>query len=311
MRALSAYTSDRDAILNLGIIPSLKKRSQSQSRLDYLAWSAGLSMIAYGVRVGVRANRAEMLELCLNFLPLEWKPSSSPIVERLYSIVCSDEPGADEQASFHLYRDNQLLFRCPDRQTLLERFESDVALHVADATQKRVFVHAGVVGWGGRAILIPARSLSGKTTLVINLVRAGATYYSDEFAVIDHRGLVHPYARPLQVRECGTLRQTKRRIEELGGVEGRVPLPVGLVLLTRYKPGAKWRPRHISAGNALLGILDNTVSARRGPALALKTLKIVATQSFAVQGVRGEGGEVVDWISAHFHPQRMFPVPAE
>lgn len=308
---MSAYTSDRDAILNLGHIPTLKKKRQNLSRLDYLAWSAGLSLIAYGVRVGVRANRAEMLQQCLDYLPLGWKPSSSPIVERLYSIVCRDEPGGEGPAGFHLYRDNQLLFRGPDSQTLLERFESDIALQVADTTQKRVFVHAGVVGWGGRAILIPARSLSGKTTLVMDLVRAGATYYSDEFAVIDHRGLVHPYTRPLQVRERGSLRQTKHRVEEIGGVEGRVPLPVGLVLLTKYKPGARWRPRHISAGNALLGILDNTVSARRGPALALKTLKIVVTQSFAVRGIRGEGGEVVKWISTHFHPQRMFSVPVE
>jgi hypothetical protein len=34
-------------------------------------------------------------------------------------------------------------------------------------------------------------SYSGKTTLVSELIRAGATYYSDEYAVIDERGRVH------------------------------------------------------------------------------------------------------------------------
>jgi hypothetical protein len=31
---------------------------------------------------------------------------------------------------------------------------------------------------------------------VAELVRAGATYYSDEFAVLDSRGRVHPFPRP-------------------------------------------------------------------------------------------------------------------
>ncbi|HEX3940297.1 MAG TPA: hypothetical protein VHX11_02340, partial [Acidobacteriaceae bacterium] len=283
---------------------------RTQSKLDSLAWSAGLPFIAYGVRVGIRANSVELIQQSLGFLPLGWKPSSSLMVECLYSIVCKKESGSEKAASFHLFRNDQFLFRSSSADELFERLESDVALYVADATQKRVFVHAGVVGWGGRAILIPARSLSGKTTLVADLVRAGATYYSDEFAVIDQRGFIHPYARPLQVREPGSFRQYKRTVEEFGGTAGQVPLPVGLVLLTRYKAGSKWKPRHISAGRALLGILDNTVSARRGPALAMKTLRLVVTGSFAVQGVRGEGGEVVEWIASNFHPRRMFSTPA-
>lgn len=303
---MSAELLHRNFQLNLEHIPTRKTRNRAQSRLDSLAWSSGLSFIAYGVRVGLRSNHADILQRCLDFLPVGWKPSSSSVVECLYSIIANETAGSPPTPLFCLYKDNELLFRASSADAILERFESDVALHVADVTQKRVFVHAGVVGWGGSAILIPARSLSGKTTLVVDLVRAGATYYSDEFAVIDQRGFVHPYARPLQVRQHGSLHQRKCPVEMIGGVAGRVPLPVGLILLTRFKAGSKWHPRHISAGRAILGILDNTVSARRGPALALKTLKQVASRSFAVQGVRGEGGEVVDWISTHFHPEPIF-----
>ena len=32
------------------------------------------------------------------------------------------------------------------------------------------------------------------------LVRAGAEYYSDEFAPLDAGGLVHPFAKPLSIR---------------------------------------------------------------------------------------------------------------
>ena len=302
---------DREVSLNLEVLPSLKPRARVQSKLDSLAWTSGLSFVAYGVRVGIRSNQAHTLEECLPYLPIGWKPSTSPIVDRIYSILGDPGGSSGRNPGFYLYRDNQPLLRCNEKQDLFERLESDVALYVADTSQRRVFVHAGVVGWDSRAILIPGKSFAGKTTLVADLVRLGATYYSDEFAVLDHRGLVHPYARPLQLREDGGFRQTKRSIEDLGGIAGRVPLPVGLIILSRYKAGAKWRPRHISAGQALLGILENTVSARRGPAVALKTLKQVVSDSFAVKGYRGESREVVEWISAHFHPRQMFTASSE
>ncbi len=297
---------NHETSLHFEIIPSLKSKARTQSRLDCLNWNAGLCFAAYGVRIGIRSNRSRALEECLPYLPVGWKPSASPIVDIIYSILYEDENRHQPGAGFHLYKDGQQLFRCADKQEFLDRLESDVALHVAEATRRRVFVHAGVVGWGGHAILIPGKSFAGKTALVAALVRAGATYYSDEFAVLDQRGLVHPYARALQMRDTGGFHQTRRAVEDLGGAAGRVPLPVGLVILSRFKSGAKWRPRHISAGQALLGILDNTVSARRGPAAALKTLKQIVTHSFAVKGLRGESQEVVHWISTYFHPQRMF-----
>ena len=81
--------------------------------------------------------------------------------------------------------------------------------YVAEEARRGVFVHAGVVGWKGRALVLPGKSGAGKTTLVAELIRAGATYYSDEYAVLDERGRVHPYARPLAVRVDG--RRQRRR----------------------------------------------------------------------------------------------------
>ena len=85
----------------------------------------------------------------------------------------------------------------------MESLESDMQRFVAEMAHRRVFVHAGVVGWQGKAIIIPGRTFTGKTTMVAELVRAGATYYSDEYAVFDLQGRVHPYARPLGMRETG------------------------------------------------------------------------------------------------------------
>ena len=82
--------------------------------------------------------------------------------------------------------------------SLLTAFNKHAELLTAYRAQDCLFVHAGVVGWQGKAILIPGRSFSGKTTLVKALIEAGATYYSDEFAILDRQGLVHPYPLPLR-----------------------------------------------------------------------------------------------------------------
>src|SRR4051794_20574153 len=65
--------------------------------------------------------------------------------------------------------------------------------------------------------VIPRVSHSGKTTLVAALVRAGATYYSDEYAVFDAQGSVHPYARPLGIRDGNGDRPRRCPVQELGG----------------------------------------------------------------------------------------------
>ena len=60
----------------------------------------------------------------------------------------------------------------------------------------------------------------GKSTLVTALLRAGATYYSDEYAVIDGRGQVYPYARRLSLRATSSEPRRRCGPEEFGGGAG-------------------------------------------------------------------------------------------
>ena len=69
--------------------------------------------------------------------------------------------------------------------------------------------------------MLPAPSFGGKTTLVAALVRAGAIYYSDEFAVLDEQGFVHPYAKPLSIRGADNW-QVNHSVASLGGVVGGI-----------------------------------------------------------------------------------------
>jgi hypothetical protein len=152
-------------------------------------------------------------------------------------------------------------------------------------------VHAGVVGWNGRAIVIPGKSYSGKSTLVRELVRAGAIYYSDEYAVLDERGNVHPFARQLAMRDEN---QANRKMSflELGGKIGKRPLPVGTILVTKNRERARWRPKPLTPGLGALELLANTVTARSGQPIVLEVLTRVAKNATILKGARGDASSL-------------------
>ena len=267
-------------------------------KIDRLVWAEGLSFISYGVRIGIRANKPGILDKFLPVLPPGWKRSSSPVVERMYSVIAGGQgPRPHIRLLNIIYSGAFRLARTADLQMAIDAFESDLQLYVAEMSPRRVFVHAGVVGWRGQAVIIPGRSFSGKSTLTAELVKAGATYYSDEYAVLDEQGRVHHYARPIGIREHGEFEKaTKYAVETLGGRPGSKPLPVKLVLVSKYKPGARWRPRELSAGEGALALLANTVSARREPENALTALNHAVSDATVLKGNRGEARQVIDYI---------------
>jgi len=258
---------------------------------------AGWSILAFGVRIGVRTNRPEVLPRVSEYLPPLWKPTPVSYVERLFSLKIGGTGARRNKREFHeLFEDLEQGTRSRSLRRVLEDFERRVKIYVAEMARRRVFVHAGAVGWRGRAIIIPGRSMSGKTSLVAELVRAGATYYSDEYAVLDPRGRVHPYPQPLEIRDQFSYKQRKCRVEEIGGVTGTKPLPVGLVLVSRYKSGVRWCPRQLSAGTGVLELLANTVPARRNPEIVMTTLQAAVSEAIVVKGPRGEAAETAPLI---------------
>jgi hypothetical protein len=266
-------------------------------KVDCLGWAAGFSVRAYGVKIGIRSNRADCVDRVWRHLPHGCKVIPSAIVDRVYSIIIGEEGSTGGRRGLSLlYGDHVTLVRSVNVDEVFDRFESDLRLFVAELAHERVFVHAGVVAWRGKAIVIPGRSFSGKSTLVAELLRAGATYYSDEYAVFDKRGRVHPFPKELEMRVSNDWRQTRVAAESFGSRTGIKPISVSKILVTRYKTGTKWKPRELSDGKAVLALLANTVSARRQPEQALATLQKVVAEARTFQGARGEASELVPSI---------------
>jgi hypothetical protein len=252
---------------------------------------------AYGLRFGLRVNDATAMNVVSAAAPFGWQTALTGEVDVLYSLRVAPPSQCQGQRNFHLlYCGADLVARTPDLEAVLVAFNKHAELLTAERAQDCLFVHAGVVGWQGRAILIPGRSFSGKTTLVKALIEAGATYYSDEFAILDQQGFVHPYALPLSLRDTNGQAAGKLAVAALGGQIGREPLPVGLIVVTHYQDGARWRPHPLSAAQALLALMDNTVAARREPSFTMPILRDALLGATCIQSKRGEASRVAQAI---------------
>lgn len=259
------------------------------SRIDS---PASFSFLAYGVRCSVDVEVIELAERVSHHLPpgAELQPGGGE--GRLYSFRLhrGGDPGAGPR--YTVFIDGKPLICGVGAPAALRAFEADVQIHVAEMSPRFVFVHAGVVGWQGQAIVLPGRSFSGKTTLVAALVQLGAEYYSDEYAALDPSGGVHPYARALSIRLEDGNGVVRRSVGELGGREAEVPLPVGLVVMSRYTSQGSWQPRRMSPGRAALALLENTVPARRRPDAVIATLHQVVSKARVFSSERGEASAV-------------------
>ena len=265
-------------------------------KLDRLVWADGIAVNAYGLRIGIRVSEAWALEPLVKILPVGATPAKRPHVDYLYSVVVAGGEKSTRRRFNLIYGDAFRIGKSESFADVVEAMEQELTLFVGEASKNRVFVHAGVVGWRGRAIVLPGATMSGKSTLVEALVRAGARYYSDEYAVIDHHSRVHPFARPLSLRRQGEHRGQPVPIAEIGGREGRTPLPIGLVFFTSYETEATAEALKLTPGEALLGLLENTFSARSQTERALSVLGAITEHTPCLRGPRGEAAKAAEWL---------------
>jgi hypothetical protein len=136
-----------------------------------------------------------------------------------------------------------------------------------------LFIHAGVVAFGGRGMVLVGHSGAGKTSTVAALVRTGAAFLSDEVALLDPAtGVVMPFALPMAVkpwtrRAAGAL-PPGRSITREGGMEFWLPRNLGgtvtidtFVLLRRQEPGPCLTP--ISSAAMLLALAEHASSFKQ------------------------------------------------
>ena len=238
---------------------------------------------AYGARLAVSAPDTEVLTRIIDGLPRGWTVSAEPVTEDTvewrfavlregYGYRIKDGDGSERA--------------CPDLELAIWMLRTQMRRYIGHHAPDLVFIHSGVVAHKGLAILLPGPSFAGKSTLVAALVRAGADFYSDEFAILDSDGVVLQYREPLMIRGLHGTEEV-----DIGPVIVQPPISVGLVALAMYKPGAAWLPRRLTAAAGVLAMMEHAVPARERPAETLSTLGVALRNAVILQGERGEADE--------------------
>ena len=91
------------------------------------------------------------------------------------------------------------IWKSDDAGEIAAAFELSLYRKVADSWGAQILsLHAAAVAACDRVILFSGASDSGKSSMATKMLLEGFDYLSDEFALLDNSGRVHPFPRPLQ-----------------------------------------------------------------------------------------------------------------
>jgi hypothetical protein len=238
-----------------------------------------LVVTAFEVTVAVEVPDGFPLDSVLEGLPPDYRRRRPTTAADHAVTVTRDGPG------FAVDPDGQPPHGPLTQAQALRVAQSGLELTVAEHAVDRYVVHAGAVAVDGRAIVLPGATMAGKSTLTLALVRAGAAYLSDEFAVFDGDGRVHPYARPIAMRHgpdryVPVTRSHHRRAAELG-----------LVADLRFDALAGWSVTPLTAAGRLLALLGQSATASTRPDATMDALARASLGAAGIGGTRGPADE--------------------
>jgi hypothetical protein len=257
---------------------SIKFRSRKAQ-----ASSVSVSGAAFGLQVSLHAPDSATLDLMRSALPPSWVKGASAEIEMRFGVTTEDHTEYDLTFNGRPAVENQPL------DFLIEMLPGLVRKYVASTAPELVFIHAGAVAHKGRGIVIPGKSFSGKTTLVAALVRAGAQYYSDEYAVITRNGQLIPYAQDLSMRmTAGERQQTPTNVSAFGGTAAQEPVEIGFLILTEYRSSAAWQPTELTVAQGVVEALGHAEPIQDRPMETIKAISLALSGATVLQGRRGD-----------------------
>src|SRR5438874_11027929 len=118
---------------------------------------------SYGVAIAIETNSGEILENAV-------RTAKSALLDKLAPI---EKTRNNQSFRFHLdpngvcriFQNGESMTESLPDHRFWKYFNSLVRIVVAEHAKSMVFVHAGVVGWRGKAIVYPGNSFYGKTHL--------------------------------------------------------------------------------------------------------------------------------------------------
>jgi hypothetical protein len=264
-------------------------------------WSEQIDVVVAGVRCTLDIEPAELVADLSRVLPGPVGPqvhAAGPELRLSVESAGSRHQDGGGAATYRLFDAGRPVTGACSAAHVVDALEHHVRIWVSAQAPDCLLVHAGVVVWDGRAIVLPGPSGSGKSTLVLALTDAGAEYASDDVAVVDSAGTVWPWPRPLRMRAAGGHGDvaphpwpgpTPRKAARTG-------VPVGAIVVAPHRPDATWDVRPLGPALTTSHLLCNTPCARTRSAFALARCAALVRQAPGYAGVRGDAALAADRI---------------
>lgn len=167
--------------------------------------------------------------------------------------------------------------------------ESSLGHFAASHLQVDVAIHAALIRAGDQLVMLPAPSLSGKTSMCVAARQAGYEVLGDEYVLVNpSTGSISTWSRDMRIRAQGAWR--KEAIDRNSG-----PLQVTLVAFLRFvkhvaSDGDPLNYRMLSPGELAVELISNCVSVQYRPEDSLAAAMALARNAPGILGERGEAG---------------------
>lgn len=184
-----------------------------------------------------------------------------------------------QEALLSLEQDGYVALTGREPRTTLEFLRERLHDHLARNAKGHLILRAGVVTWGGTALLLAGPRLSGMSTLIEALSSRGAVRYSDQLAIFDESLQVIPYQGDPKAQQDAA------------------PCPIGLIATLPYLPDTPAEHSHQSGGQATMALLPlATVLEQSQTPTVLATLAGICRKARFLKGTRLEAGACAEAI---------------
>ncbi len=286
--------------------------------LDPGGWAGGEHQIvatAYGCSFAVTVPEP-LVEQAVAGLPCGWTPAGKEPPQRSWSLR------PDGEGRWAAVGERGVLGTGADAPRALDLLLGEVEAWVVGNAAGVVAIRAGAVAWKEQVIVLPGLPGAGTTTLVSALVQAGATYFSDSYALLTPQGTVLPYPRRFRVPGPGYPDSAAGAAEaEAGAVgpgaapdvradagavgpgaapdvraAGSAALSPAVVALLEHDPMVGWDVRPLSTGHTVLALVDHAMAVHSRPRAVMAHVLAAVRGTTGVTGTRGDSREAAQHI---------------
>jgi hypothetical protein len=281
-------------------------------RLKRMRWTGQRAYRLLSYSFSFHTNRARIVGRVDDVFGAFRLPRGAAHNGEVYRIV---DLGTAEPRRYRLLRGDEQLVGSSVLGDVVHQLTYHAMVRMSEHSQEFALIHAGsVVTPGGKGVLLPANTGSGKTTLVTGLVRAGFGFLSDEVGVIEPwTARLHPFPRALNLRggtlalfpelnpeDDGMPGGRRPRYKEAGEIrQGSQagPTQMRFVVAPRYRDGAMTEVIPLSAAQTAKELWANAMNRTLHGAKALPILADVAGKVRGYRLIFGDLDEAVRVVS--------------